>query len=344
LWRESGDVPGVAETLHVLGHVRFDHRDYPAARELFKESLAEFQRVEDTIGALPLIGDLGLVAYHEGDFETADTILTESLLRYRGHGLKDRVAGTLNAVGDLALLAGDTGRATACYEESLELWRELRGVPGIASALHKLGQVSRRQQDNKLAGERFAEGLALQAELGNNQGIGECLAGLAATNAASGRPVRAAQLFAASSALLASIGVPLAPVDQMALDRDIDANRRQLGIDAWDKAWSAGSALMPEQAIRLALVDEADGSPIHGAGDREPEPEAGLSRLSRRERQVTQLLAQGLTYREISSALFISERTVGSHVGHIMTKLGIRSRTRVAVWAVEHGLGGSPPA
>jgi len=38
----------------------------------------------------------------------------------------------------------------------------------------------------------------------------------------------------------------------------------------------------------------------------------------------------------------ISERTVGSHVDHIMTKLGIRSRTRVAVWAVEHGLGGSP--
>ena len=57
---------------------------------------------------------------------------------------------------------------------------------------------------------------------------------------------------------------------------------------------------------------------------------------------MTRLLAQGLTYREISGALSISERTVGSHVEHVMTKLGIRSRARVAVWAIEHGLGGSP--
>ena len=342
LWRESGDIRGGAETLHVLGHVRFDQRDYPAARVLFEESLADYRRADDTIGALPLIGDLGLVAYHESDFEAAETILTDSLLLYRRHGLKDRVAGTLNALGDLALLAGDTERATACYEESLALWRELHGVPGIASALHKLGQVSRCHQDNSLAHARFAQALALQTELGNNQGIGECLAGLAATNAASGRPVRAAQLFAASSTLLAFIGVPLAPVDQLTLDRDIDANRRQFGIDAWDRAWCAGSALSPEQAIQLALVDEADGGPDQTANDQEPEHEDSPSRLSRRERQVTQLLAQGLTYREISGALFISERTVGSHVDHIMTKLGIRSRTRVAVWAVEHGLGGSP--
>ena len=341
LWREADDVRGVAETLHVLGHVRFDQQEYAAARGLFEQSLADYRRADDAIGALPLSGDLGLVAYHERDFETAKTILTESLLLYRGHGLKDRVAGTLNALGDLALLAGDTERATACYEESLALWRELRGVPGIASALHKLGQVSRRHQDNSLAHARFAESLALQAELGNNQGIAECLAGLAATNAASGRSVRAAQLFAASSTLLASIGVPLAPVDQLTLDLDVDANRRQLGGDAWDRAWCAGSALLPEQAIRLALSGEADGGAGQTASDQEPEQVDSLSQLSRRERQVTELLAKGLTYREISAALFISERTVGSHIDHIMTKLGIRSRTRVAVWAVEHGLGGS---
>ena len=342
LWREADDLRGLAETLHVSGHVRFDQRDYEAARDLFEESLADYRRADDTIGALPLVGDLGLVAYHEGDFTTADTILADSLLLYRAHGLKDRVAGTLNALGDLALLAGDADRATACYEESLALWRELRGVPGIASALHKLGQVSRYRHDNRLARARFSESLALQKELGNNQGIGECLAGLAATIAAAGRPVRAAQLFAASTTLLASIGVPLAPVDQLTLDRDIDASRREVGSDAWDEAWSVGSALLTEQAIQLALVDDADGSGEMTTSEREPEQEDSLNRLSRREREVTRLLAQGLTYREISGALSISERTVGSHVEHVMTKLGIRSRTRVAVWAVEHGLGGSP--
>ena len=71
--------------------------------------------------------------------------------------------------------------------------------------------------------------------------------------------------------------------------------------------------------------------------------EPSVNRLSRREREVTQLLAQGLTNRQISGALSISERTVGSHIEHIMTKLGIRSRTRVAVWAIDHGLGGPRP-
>ena len=39
----------------------------------------------------------------------------------------------------------------------------------------------------------------------------------------------------------------------------------------------------------------------------------------------------------------ISEKTVGSHVDHIMTKLDLRSRTRIAVWAVQHGLSPSHP-
>jgi tetratricopeptide (TPR) repeat protein len=79
LWRGQDDRGGLAETLHVLGHVRFDQRDHLAARNLFEESLQEYRRADDTIGGLPLLGDLGLVAYHEGAYATADGILRESL-------------------------------------------------------------------------------------------------------------------------------------------------------------------------------------------------------------------------------------------------------------------------
>ena len=229
LWRHEDDRRGLAETLHILGHVRFDQRDYLAARGLFEESLDGYQRAGDVTGGLPLLGDLGLVAYHEGEYDTAERMLRDSLALYREHGLKDRVAGVLNGLGDLAQLAGDSQRATALYEESLALWRELRGTPGIASALHKLGQVSRSMHDYGTARARFAESLALQQELGNKQGIAECLAGLAATAAASGHPERAASLFAASSAMLEAIGVPLAPADQAARTRDMDATRERLG-------------------------------------------------------------------------------------------------------------------
>lgn len=56
---------------------------------------------------------------------------------------------------------------------------------------------------------------------------------------------------------------------------------------------------------------------------------------------MSRLIAQGLTNRQIARALAVTEKTVGSHVDHIMTKLDLRSRTRIAVWATQHGLG--PP-
>jgi predicted ATPase/DNA-binding CsgD family transcriptional regulator len=337
LWRDHDDRAGLAEALHVLGHVRFDQRDLLAARELFEESLQAYRRAGDTVGGLPLLGDLGLVAYHEGADATADGILRESLTLYREHGLKDRVAGALNLLGDLAQQGGDHDQATARYQESLALWEELRGTPGIASALHKLGQVSRSTGDLGTARARLAESLALQQELGNRQGVAECLAGLAGTAAAAGHPERAARLLAASSGLLEAIGVPLAPVDQAMFVRDRDATRERLGAPAWERAWGEGLALSADEAIALALTDEdappADAAPV----------EAGSDRLSPREQEVSRLIAEGLTNRQIARALAITEKTVASHVDHIMTKLDLRSRTRIAVWATHHGLGPSRP-
>jgi len=275
------------------------------------------------------------VAYHRGDHARAADVFEQSLAQFRRHGLKDRVAGALNVLGDLARLAGEYDRAAAHYAESLQLWRELRGTPGTASALHKLGQVKRSIGNLAAARAYFAESLALQQELGNAQGIGECLAGLGGTVAAAGRPERAARIFAASTALLEEIGVPLAPADQAAMKRDMAAARRRLGAAEWDAEWAAGRLLSRQQAVDVALaVDGNVAVPLAIAPERGPA-------LSRREREVTGLIARGLSNREISAALVITEKTVGSHVEHIMTKLGLRSRTRVAVWAIEHGIGGS---
>jgi DNA-binding NarL/FixJ family response regulator len=91
-----------------------------------------------------------------------------------------------------------------------------------------------------------------------------------------------------------------------------------------------------DEAIALALTDN-DPPPADAAA------EAGWGRLSPREREVSLLIAQGLTNRQIARAMAITEKTVGSHVDHIMTKLDLRSRTRIAVWATQHGLGPSRP-
>mgnify|MGYP006186371455 CR=1 FL=1 len=64
--------------------------------------------------------------------------------------------------------------------------------------------------------------------------------------------------------------------------------------------------------------------------------------LSPRERQVAAQLAAGATNRQAGRTLGINERTVETHVAHIMAKLDARSRAEIAAWATRHGLGTGP--
>ena len=68
------------------------------------------------------------------------------------------------------------------------------------------------------------------------------------------------------------------------------------------------------------------------------------SRLSRREREISALLAHGLTNRQIATELNISAGTVERHIANIFNKLGYHSRSQVAAWVVEQGLEQIPSA
>jgi DNA-binding NarL/FixJ family response regulator len=60
--------------------------------------------------------------------------------------------------------------------------------------------------------------------------------------------------------------------------------------------------------------------------------------LTEREKDVIRLLGQGMSNKEIGSALFITERTARTYVSNILGKLDLASRTQAALWAVEHKL------
>ena len=81
------------------------------------------------------------------------------------------------------------------------------------------------------------------------------------------------------------------------------------------------------QRFRVALTDDV---PAVAPAPSGPRPGDGLGALTQREREVLAALAEGLTNREIGERLFISERTVGVHVGHIFDKLQVRTRVQAS--------------
>lgn len=95
-----------------------------------------------------------------------------------------------------------------------------------------------------------------------------------------------------------------------------------------------GELVLPPAIAAQALVALARG----GA------PTTDLTEpLSEREAEILGLLAQGLTNKDIAQALIVSVRTVEAHLRNLFAKLGVRSRTEAALWAVRHGTPPSSP-
>ena len=88
------------------------------------------------------------------------------------------------------------------------------------------------------------------------------------------------------------------------------------------------------EALELAFAPEASDAALSTASTAEE-----LGGLSRREVDVVRLLAAGRSNRDIATTLFISQRTVETHVARILAKLGVESRSAAAVWAVRQGIG-----
>src|SRR5207237_7934915 len=99
-----------------------------------------------------------------------------------------------------------------------------------------------------------------------------------------------------------------------------------VGQSRFDAELNAGKRLTRGEAVRLALGEPARPAARPAANTKD----VGL--LGKREADVARLVADGLSNKQIGAKLFISERTVDSHVRNILNKLGFNSRSQIAAW------------
>lgn len=85
-------------------------------------------------------------------------------------------------------------------------------------------------------------------------------------------------------------------------------------------------------ALGATVLDQAVSAELLAGGA------APGSVLTNREREVVELLAQGMANKAIAAQLHVSKRTVDAHLGHLFTKLGVASRAELVAWAARHGM------
>jgi predicted ATPase/DNA-binding CsgD family transcriptional regulator len=302
--------------------------DFQTAFEIGKQVLSVYRKSGPPfyLGmALLAQGDL---AIELGYFDTARELLEESLTLARQAGDSFRIAHSFNALGDLARCQGNYVEAKSAYEYSAGLLRELDAQHDLASILRNLGRVCLHVGDIERAHAMFRESLAIHQAEQHRVGMAECLIGFASIAVLIGKPVAGVHLLAAAEASGGQHTPYAWPTKRMDYEEYRELARSGLTQDEFQAAKLAGSTMSLEQAIDYAQNLLLEPSAAHAAVGKSDS-------LTGREREITALVAQGKSNREIANELVLSRRTVEKHVANILSKLGFTSRAQIVRWAVE---------
>ena len=336
-FEELGDKWGMAAAARVLmfhnsGSIRYasDRLDLALARRLAERSLALARELNDRRGIGFSQFGLVAVAREEGDWNTMGERAREGLAVLQEIG--DRY-GIQAALADLATVSRQTGdllRAQELADESLAVAQEIGDSMAIASVKHLQGLIALDMGDPAAAEALIREALLGAHTAKNISVFASALQGLAQVAAVRKRWKRAALLLAGAEAARRDAGIVTFQPERTELNRLLQVVQAALGPAVFGATQQKAAAMPRQEMVGSALTDAG---PVRGHEAAHPK-----APLTEREQEVAVLVARGHANREIASALFISERTVESHIQHILNKLGARSRAQIAAWVVARSL------
>jgi non-specific serine/threonine protein kinase len=339
VFRERSEQRRAISALNSLGSIAYLRGDLVLAESRYRATVDFLRGIDDRRTLGMMLGNVGNAVLARGDPLGAVALYEEALAI--GRELDDTL-GTLNGLANLggALVEADElDRADDLLGEALDLMRT-HGLVGMnaGSTLHTAGRVARARGDRRQAGERWLEALGQFESCGFTPGVAgsiESIAGLAVDD---GRHADAASLLCWASASRDRDGS--APEnDRGQAERDTAIVMSALGAPfdrcrSIAEAWTSDDVVAAATSVVAAIPDRAARSPTD-AHRREAAKQAGLTQ---RELEILDHLVQRYTDREIADLLYVSVRTVTTHVSAVLRKLGVSSRRDVPARAVELGI------
>jgi predicted ATPase/DNA-binding CsgD family transcriptional regulator len=335
--------PGLerAKALWAAGFLATVEVDVPAATRLLGEAHDAATEAGDDSMLARVVGWQGVVEMHRGDVDQATSLMTQALTGFRELDESDGVHALLIrlALATGHLLRGDLSAAAELANDSVGLCQAREAATYHGYALTVLARIEWMKGDPARATALAQESLRLRRALPHAPTLAAALDLLAWTAEAAGQHERAAVLFGALDWVCLVFGLS---VFRSALPGphlgSAARTREALGDAAFAAAMQRGCKFDVDQIIGYALGEDI----TEGSSPIAP-TENAVASLTSRERQVADLVAQGLSNRQIAERLVIAPRTAESHIEHILHKLAFSSRTQIATWAVRASKDSSPP-
>jgi predicted ATPase/DNA-binding CsgD family transcriptional regulator len=275
---------------------------------------------------------LGLGSMYLGDRDSAPGYLRDAVAQATELGTgSPAVAFTTFALAFSELLIdGDPQGAAALLAHSSTICRAHGDLWWLGNVLCGSVIPALRLGDIAQATSYGQEALRVRRSLHDEQGAASAVDFLAQVAAAAGDHLRAARLLGATDRYWQLVGGSPFATGQWRQQRLHweTVTRQVLGESRYETELRRGGELSLDDAVAYALRDK----PAADAGAGDPDG----PRLTPREKEIAQLVGQGLTNKEIAGRLFISRRTAESHVENILAKFGFNNRNQVVVWYTQH--------
>jgi predicted ATPase/DNA-binding CsgD family transcriptional regulator len=322
---DSPDVP--ARAYHFRGWLSMLQIEPEAAKPWLARAIAA-ARASGQISQLSESLSVASTAEHmAGDGAAARRLLDEAESLAAGIDSYPAAIGLIQAQAIHAFFEDDLVTAKTASSAGARLSRDAGDLYYLQTMVMYLGQVAMMAGDVAASKPRFVEALRIARQIDDRITQYVLLNLLSWHAATSSQPRQAAQLLGAAEALGTGAGAGIAGPAMPHLAQANQAAVDALGTSRFDAAYAAGRRMDREAALRLAL-----GESEQVGADTAAEARRATGPLGKREVEVAELIAEGLTNKQIGTRLFISERTVATHVRNILDKLGFDSRTQVASW------------